>query len=47
MKDAAVILAFVVLVPVSLWFWFAGPCELYAFTATGEVPARCLMEGAA
>lgn len=43
MKDIALFLAVVLIGIVSLWFWFAGPCEAYRFTATGEVPARCLM----
>ncbi|MFY1688196.1 hypothetical protein [Plantactinospora sp. WMMB782] len=43
MRELAAAVAFLILLAFGIWAWFAGPCELYAFSKAGEVPARCVM----
>lgn len=33
-----------VLVAVSGWLWFAGPCWVYKFESAARTPSRCLMQ---
>ncbi|MFJ4093467.1 hypothetical protein ACIPYS_17975 [Kitasatospora sp. NPDC089913] len=44
LKTFAAALAALALVMSSLWLWAAAPCELWSWSKTADMPARCLLE---
>ncbi len=38
-------LAFIILIPISLWLQFAAPCSWLSGVAVKDVPLRCLPVG--
>ncbi|MFI7315494.1 hypothetical protein [Streptomyces venezuelae] len=41
MKPLGLSVAVVSLV-LAVWLWTAAPCELWAFSKAGDMPARCI-----